>query len=102
MKNVPGYVTEKIFDCFWAGCVPVYWGASNITNSIPKECFISRADFASDRALYEFMKNMDKTQYLCYLDNIQKFLASEQAQLYSKEFFINTVITLIAKKSEIK
>jgi len=21
----PGYVTEKIFDCFLAGCVPVYW-----------------------------------------------------------------------------
>src|SRR5438445_11355992 len=29
MKNIQGYITEKIFDAFSAGCVPVYWGASN-------------------------------------------------------------------------
>jgi len=25
-RNIPGYITEKIFDSFFAGCVPVYWG----------------------------------------------------------------------------
>ena len=40
MRNVNGYVTEKIFDAFKAGCVPVYWGAENITKYVPAECFI--------------------------------------------------------------
>ena len=25
-----GYITEKIFSCFAAGCVPIYWGATNV------------------------------------------------------------------------
>ena len=30
MKNIKGYVTEKILDCLTAGIVPVYAGADNI------------------------------------------------------------------------
>jgi hypothetical protein len=22
-RDIPGYITEKIFDCFFAGCVPI-------------------------------------------------------------------------------
>lgn len=32
----PGYVTEKVFDCFLSGCVPIYLGAPDITDFIPK------------------------------------------------------------------
>jgi len=27
---VPNYFTEKIIDCFLCGCVPIYWGCTNI------------------------------------------------------------------------
>ena len=27
-RDIDGYITEKIFDCFFAGCVPIYWGAN--------------------------------------------------------------------------
>ncbi|MDP8234400.1 MAG: glycosyltransferase family 10, partial [Candidatus Saelkia tenebricola] len=39
-KDIPGYITEKIFDCFLAGCVPVYWGAPNVTEHIPVNTFV--------------------------------------------------------------
>lgn len=29
------YVTEKVYDAFVAGCVPIYWGAPNIHDFIP-------------------------------------------------------------------
>jgi len=29
-SSVPNYFTEKILDCFLCGCVPVYWGCTNI------------------------------------------------------------------------
>lgn len=88
IKDIPGYVTEKIFDCFAAGCVPVYLGASNIAAYVPKDCFIDRRDFASYEALYAFLKQMDEAHHQQYLDNIKRFLVSQEAQLYSTENFI--------------
>lgn len=95
IKDIPGYITEKIFDAFQAGSVPVYWGASNIEEYIPKGCFIRRQDFASDEELYQFMKNMKEESYDLYIENIQKFLSSEKAQAYSADRFVNTLMELI-------
>lgn len=87
--NLKGYVTEKIFDCFAAGTVPIYQGASNIELYIPKNCYIDRRDFASNEEVYFFLKNMSKKQYEKYLDNIKQYLASEKSFLFSKENFNN-------------
>jgi hypothetical protein len=89
-ENTPllkGYVTEKIQNCFAAGCVPVYWGASNITSYIPKECYIDYRDFKSNEELYQTLKSMDEKRYSQYLAAIQKFLESEQAKIFSPECF---------------
>ena len=45
--RLEGYITEKIFDCFYAGCLPLYWGATDVNNFIPKECYINVDDFNS-------------------------------------------------------
>ncbi len=95
IKNISGYVTEKIFDCFRAGCVPVYWGASNIAEYIPKNCFIARDEFADEQELYDFMKNMPQEEYNQYIDNIKNYLQSDLAQLYSTEHFIDTFLQAI-------
>ena len=46
MSDMPGYITEKIFDCFFAGCVPIYLGASNMTDYIPGGTFIDKRKFS--------------------------------------------------------
>lgn len=92
MANVPGYITEKIFDSFSAGCVPVYWGASNIDHYIPKNCYIARQDFASEQALYTFLKTMPEHIYNGYIRNIRAFLASTYAVPFSREQFLKTFI----------
>jgi len=55
MHNIEGYITEKIFNCFTAGCVPIYLDASNIQNYIPKNCFIDRRDFKDLAEVYAFI-----------------------------------------------
>ena len=35
-----GWTTEKIFDCFFPGTVPVYWGAPDVQDYIPTDCYI--------------------------------------------------------------
>ena len=32
--DTPGYITEKLFDCFFCGTVPIYLGASNIEDYV--------------------------------------------------------------------
>lgn len=90
-KDCKGYITEKIFDCFAAGVVPVYWGAPNVDTYIPKECFIDMCAFSSYEELYTFLKNMSKETYQHYLLAIQTFLTSEEAKLFSWENFAHTL-----------
>lgn len=90
-KDLNGYITEKIFCCFAAGCVPIYWGPTNIESYIPKSCFIDYRDFASREQLYQYIKTMSKDRYEQYLASIRYYLKSEKAQLFAPETFENIV-----------
>lgn len=95
IKDVPGYITEKIFDCFRCGCVPVYWGADNITDYIPADCFIDRNQFKNYDELYSYLKNMDEATFEKYLENIRNYLNSTAAQLYSIDMFACIILDLV-------
>ena len=97
IKDQNGYITEKIFDCFFAGCIPIYWGAKNVTEHIPKECFIDKRDFDSFEDLYDYMVNMQEREYMKYLDNIENFLNSSKADPFRAETFANTIVNEILK-----
>jgi hypothetical protein len=88
MRDVKGYITEKIFDSFMAGCVPIYWGASNVTDYIPADCFVDRRKFANMQDLYHFMKKMSREEYERYLDRAAEFLNSKKAQVFSRDAFV--------------
>ena len=95
--SMPGYVTEKILDCLCAGSVPIYWGAPNITDYIPADCFIDRTLFPSDQALYDYLLTTDPAPYLAAA---QRYLASEQAKLFSYERFIDQMAKGIREAME--
>lgn len=78
IKNQNGYITEKIFDCFFAGCVPIYWGAKNVTKHIPKECFIDMRDFSSFEEVYVLIKNMPEVTYMKHFLIVTRLILLEQ------------------------
>lgn len=93
--RIDGYITEKIFDCFYSKCVPIYLGAPNIRNYIPSNCYIDRDHFHNDFDLYEYISNINESQYDDYLINIEiflkshkynEFLASSLAEIMLNEF----------------
>ena len=92
VANQNGYITEKIFDCFFSGCVPVYWGAGNIDRYIPSNCYIDRQKFSSHEALYEFMHSINEAKFKQYQKNIAHFLKSDQCVPFSSEYFAHTVV----------
>lgn len=70
----PGFITEKIFDCFKARCIPIYWGAPNITKYINKDCFIDFRDFMDYEKLLHYLEDMSEKTYNKYLESIEAFL----------------------------
>jgi len=97
-RDIPGYITEKIFDCFFAGCIPVYWGANNITQHIPKECFIDRRDFSGMDSLYDCMKAMTDEEIAGYQQHADEFLKSDAAHPFSAQYFAETIVNTVIKE----
>lgn len=91
-NGMPGYISEKIFDCFASGCVPVYWGAPNIVEHIPAACFLDKREFPTYEALYLRMKNMSDAEYLSSLEAVEAFMNSEKGHKFSAASFAETVL----------
>lgn len=90
-----GYVTEKIFDVLFAGCVPVYCGAPDITDFVPRNAFIDLRDFKSHDELERFLQGMSEEVYHTYIKNIEVFLRSEQYKRFSQERYAEEVLAII-------
>lgn len=85
-KDIPGYISEKIFDCFFAGCIPVYWGAPDIADYIPKTCYIDFTEFSGFAELYRFLKSLTAEEKLAYRQSITEFLGSRESQIFNADF----------------
>lgn len=99
-RDVPGYITEKIFDCFFARCVPVYWGADNVSHYIPASCFIDRRAFDSLEELYHYMIDMSPACYQEYQNAIAAFVAGPQAERFSCNVFSKTILSTIVRDAK--
>ena len=95
-KDIPGYVTEKIFDCLFAGCVPIYWGEPEIEKVIPRACFIDFRDFLQMpnpyEALYSYTKNMSEATYMEYQVAGNAFLSSSSFAPFTSEAFADSIL----------
>jgi len=95
-KDISGYITEKIFDSLFAGCVPIYWGEPQIQNILPRACFIDFRQFlnSSDpyRDLYQYISKMTEQDYITYQEAGKQFLASPAFRPYSSEAFANAIL----------
>jgi hypothetical protein len=89
-----GYV-QYMKDAIYAGSVPIYWGAPDIADIFPKNCFIDFRTFDCDYAkLNDYLRTMDEKTYNEYIDNINAFIASPRGYAISKEKYIEDMINL--------
>lgn len=95
-RSLPGYITEKIFDCFIAGTIPIYLGAPNIDHYVPDDCYIDRREFIGYQDLYRYTTTMSETEHETRIAAIQAFLQSESARPFTIERFVETILGNIA------
>jgi hypothetical protein len=91
-SDQPGGITEKIFDCMRADCVPVYWGAPNITDYVDPAAFIDRRQFRDDEELHKFLAGIREPEYARYRESIRSYLKTEQFARFLSPGFVKTVV----------
>lgn len=90
--GINGYVCEKIFDCFYHNIVPVYWGAPNIKELIPYDCFVDGRGFTDEESLYRYLKGMSYERYSEYLRQAHVFLRSPEMERFTVRSSIGRVL----------
>ena len=94
-RDLEGYVTEKLFDCFRAGCVPVYVGPREIAELVPKDCFIDGRAFATPAELAAHLRAIGDDEYRAYQERIRAFLGSDRAKPFSQDHFADVIVRTI-------
>ena len=99
-RNLPGYITEKILDCFTSGIVPVYAGAPNVKHYIPEEAFIDYFRFESLDELDRFLNNITEKEYQKYLQAADAFLKSPGVEIFTGRKYAECVYELAKHEKE--
>lgn len=96
-EKINGYITEKIFDVFYGGSIPIYFGAENIEDYIDSKCFIDFRKFQSLDDLYVYLKMIDKNQYQVMLSEVEKFLSSKNSFSFTTKYFCEKIYSVLLK-----
>ncbi len=75
--RMDGYVTEKMVDCFYAGTIPVYLGASDIGKYIPSQAFVDFRKFQNSADAYDYLVSLTPTEKQLMREAGRAFLQSE-------------------------
>ncbi|GBL40159.1 alpha-(1,4)-fucosyltransferase [Nitrospirota bacterium] len=79
-----GYVTEKIFDCFYAGAIPLYWGASDIQDLIPEDAYIDCRKFSSWGAMLRHVESVTEDEMMRMREKGRAFVQGIDSLKYSE------------------
>lgn len=94
---LPRWITEKIFDCFHAGTVPIYWGAPDIQEFVPSNCFIDMRQFADYADLRDHLKSLTAKEIQSYRANARDYLRSPQFRPFTKQAFVEIFARIVAE-----
>jgi hypothetical protein len=84
-----GWMTEKIFDCFYAGTVPVYWGAPDVLDWVPADCFIDMRQFSGFAELRDHLHSLTTADVDNYREAARAYVASPRFDPFRKGAFVD-------------
>ena len=75
-----------------SGVVPIYWGAPDVFEFIPREAIVSFPDFKNMNALYSFLSQMEEKEWLSYVTAADDFLKDSRKDIFSPEYFSDSLV----------
>lgn len=92
-----GWITEKIFDCFFSGTVPVYLGAPDITRWVPSDCFVDMRRFGDYGELREYLQQLSPSEIASYKQAARAYLSSEEYLPFTKHSFAERIARIVSR-----
>ena len=87
-----GYITDRILDCFFARCVPIYSGAPDIAQYVPPSAFIDVRQFQSFPELERFLERTTEEDARRYVDAARAFMISPRFESWCAERFARDLV----------
>lgn len=84
--SIDGYITEKIFDCIYAGTIPLYLGAPNVASFIPEDVYIDVRRFSSWEEMWDVVKSLPESEINLMRQAGRQFLSSESGNKFYNSF----------------
>lgn len=100
--NIAGLISEKIFDCFYARTIPIFFGPSNPEIYFSKETYIDKRDFKTYDELNKYLSNMSENEYNQRIEAIENYLLSDEFKKFSSNSFAKNVYAILQKQNESK
>jgi hypothetical protein len=99
-SRFPGYISEKLFDCFFARCIPVYSGAPDVAQYVPPSTFIDVRQFPSFPELERFLRQVTEEDARRYVDAAHAFVISPAFETWCADRFAGDLVDAVAQVGE--
>jgi hypothetical protein len=96
----PGYLSEKIFDCLFARCIPVYHGAPDVAQYVPPAAFVDARQFPTFRSLEQFLRGITEAEATRYVDAAHTFLSSPAFEAFCADRFARDMVDALQAVAE--
>jgi len=90
-----GYITEKPIVAMCCGSIPIYIGATDVDNYLPKGTFIDGTRFEEPEHLCQLLNHFTEDDYNYYKQNIKRFLKSDAVYAFSSVAFAEKLISIL-------
>jgi len=88
LKDLNGLISEKIFEPYLAGVIPIYWGNKCISEEFNPTTFLNRHDYNSDEEFIEKIVQVDSD------DNLYKSYFKEPISYTNQKDILNLDYTI--------
>jgi hypothetical protein len=90
-SSLRGYITEKIFNALFAGCIPIYQGHPEATRWLPPEAFLPMERFRSGAQMVQFLRAMTREEREGYREAGTRFLEGKAMEFFDVHKYVDVV-----------
>ena len=88
-SSLRGYITEKIFNALFAGCIPIYQGHPEATRWLPPETFVPMERFRNGAQLVQFLRAMTLEEKKAYQEAGTRFLEGRAMEFFDVDKYVD-------------
>lgn len=92
MHGHRGYITEKIFDCFKSGIVPVYLGSPDIDLYVPKGSYIPYSIADGPEQMLKILLGVSESEHSSMVEIGKAFAAKLGEGVFSTRSFADNIV----------